>query len=120
MFQVLQWARRIVNSSVLTAGVLGAALACGVIAFQRVSRYPNRGPRTAAIAMRLMFGLGVFMAVWACSNDILWRLGIPLRIGTVERGLMAENWWIGPACIVWSVLVYLELRRDTNVRATRG
>lgn len=102
------------NSSVLTAALFGASLACGFIAYQRVRRYPNRRSRTAAVTMRLMFGLGVFMSVWTCSTDLLWRLGIPLRIGAIERGSMGETWWIGPVCVLWSVLVYWEIRRSVG------
>jgi hypothetical protein len=108
-----------VNSSALTATLFGASLACGVIAYQRVRRYAYRWPRTAAVAMRLMFGVGVFMSVWTCSTDVLWRLGIPLRIGAIERGLMTETWWTGPVCLAWSVWIYWELRRNSNVGAPR-
>jgi len=84
-----------------------------------VSRHPDRYPRAVAVAMRVMFGLGVFMAVWTCSTYLLWQLGIPLRIGAIERGLMAETWWTGPACIAWSLWIYWELRPNRSVGAPR-
>jgi hypothetical protein len=108
-----------VNASALTAALFGACLACGVIASQRVSRYPSRWPRAAAVALRLMLGLGVFLSVWTCSTDLLWRLGVPLRIGAIEHGRMGETWWTAPVCLAWSVWIYWELRRSARMSAPR-
>ncbi|HEY4215124.1 MAG TPA: hypothetical protein VGM84_26860 [Steroidobacteraceae bacterium] len=105
------------NPSVLTALLLGASLACGVIAYQRVSRYKMRWPRAAAIGIRIAFAIGVFASVWTVSTDVLWRFGVALRVGAINQDTMGESGWLGPACIAWSVLTYWELRRNSHLRS---
>ena len=61
-----------------------------------------------------MFGVSVFAAVWTVSTDVLWQLGVPLRVGAINHGTMGETWWLGPACVAWAVLTWWELRRHSG------
>lgn len=40
----------------------------------------------------------------------LWAIGFPITNGTVRRGLMAENYWLGPAVLAYAVIVWLVYR----------
>jgi len=40
----------------------------------------------------------------------LWAIGFPIMNGTVQRGLMAENYWLGPAVLAYTVVVWLVYR----------
>ena len=40
----------------------------------------------------------------------LWAVGIPIMNGTVQRGLMAESYWLGPAVLAYVVIVWLVYR----------
>ncbi len=99
---------------VLTVMLFGASLACGAIAHHRASRYGSKMSNGMAIAMRLCFGICTFLAVWCCSAYALWLAGVPLKIGTIERGIMGDQWWFGPLCLIWAGLTYVELRRESE------
>jgi hypothetical protein len=40
----------------------------------------------------------------------LWAVGYPMTNGTVRRGLMAENYWLGPVILAYTVVVWLFYR----------
>lgn len=40
----------------------------------------------------------------------LWAIGVPMINGTIQRGLMAENYWLGPAVLAYAVIVWLFYR----------
>lgn len=44
----------------------------------------------------------------------LWAVGFPIANWTVRRGLMAENYWLGPAVLAYAVIVWLIYRAGLN------
>lgn len=64
----------------------------------RVSRY------TFALMSGLAFNVVV---TWS-----LWAIGYPIVNETVRRGLMESNYWLGPAILAYSVIVWLSYRRS--------
>jgi hypothetical protein len=101
------------SSQVLTISVFAVALVCGGWAHHHAKQY-GKQHRVLDKALRLAFAISLFMAVWACSSYALWLWGAPLSIGTIARGHMADQWWLGPVCLIWAGLAYVELRREAN------
>ncbi len=50
---------------------------------------------------------------WGC-----WALRVPIDNGTVRRGLMESNYWLGPAILAYAVIAWLSythsLRKETR------
>jgi hypothetical protein len=40
----------------------------------------------------------------------LWAVGYPIVNGTIRRGLMGENYWLGPGILAYAVIVWLVYR----------
>lgn len=102
------------SESVITLLLFGAALAGGGIAHHRVATYGANMPRLIGIAMRLLFGICVFMALWSCTAYAFWLAGVQLKIGTINRGIMGDQWWLGPLWLIWAALTRYELRRESH------
>lgn len=102
------------NSQTLTLAVFSIALLCGGWAHHHVKHHGSKQHPVLNVGLRFTFAVSLFLAVWSCSSYALWLCGAPLNIGTIERGHMGEQWWLGPVCLVWAGLAYVELRRETK------
>ncbi|WP_175816928.1 hypothetical protein [Burkholderia diffusa] len=60
--------------------------------------------------MRLMFALMGGTATYVLLTWGLWAAGVPIVTGTVKRGLMAENYWLGPSILAYTVVVWMAYR----------
>ena len=63
---------------------------------------------------RCFFSLMVILSVWVTSTYIAWLAGFEVSIGTVKAGLMAENWWLPLATIIWTIFSYFAFRTDST------
>lgn len=82
------------------------ACATGGIAFARTKQPGGRW----RIALRVMFGISVMLAIWSVVTYALWLAGVPLKIGTIQEGHMAENWWLPGFTVIWAALCYRSLK----------
>ncbi|WP_184108042.1 hypothetical protein [Paraburkholderia fungorum] len=49
----------------------------------------------------------------ACTEVVTWALwaaGYPIVNGTIQRGLMGQNYWLGPVILAYAVVVWLMYR----------
>lgn len=66
-----------------------------------------------ALSTRVNRYLFAVMGGLACNVIVtwgLWALEVPIKNGTVQRELMAENYWLGPAILAYAVIVWLVYR----------
>jgi len=61
-------------------------------------------------ANRYMFALMGGLAFDVIVTWGLWAIGYPIVNGTVRRGLMAENYWLGPVILAYAVVVWMAYR----------
>lgn len=99
------------NPSVLTLLLFVASLDCGAVAHHKAAGYGSAMPAAMRHLLRGAFAVCVFLGVWGSLTYALWLAGVPLKIGTIERGIMGEQWWLGPFCLIWAGLAYTQLRR---------
>lgn len=83
------------------------AFATGGIAFARTKKQPGDRWR---IVQRVIFSLSVMLAIWSVVTYALWLAGVPLKIGTIQDGHMAENWWLPGFTVIWAALSYRSLK----------
>lgn len=102
------------DASTLTLLLFGCTLAVGFIAYRHTATLGREESLFMRTALRFTFGACVFLATWSCIAFALWAAGIDLKIGTITDGRMNETWWLGPFCIVWAVLAYVQLKRSTK------
>lgn len=98
-------------SGLLTILLWLAAWGVGAMGFLHTRRCGQKG---MAVGLRVVFAVMLTFAVWACVAYALWLAGAPLKIGTIERGIMGEQWWLGPLCLIWAGLAYVEIRRESK------
>ncbi|WP_321809043.1 hypothetical protein [Burkholderia sp. BCC1993] len=71
--------------------------------------------------LRYLFALLGGTAVNVVLTWGLWAIGFPIVNGTIRRGLMGANYWLGPAILAYAVLVWLfyrgALRREQRTKA---
>lgn len=96
--------------SLLTLLLFVGSLGCGAIAHHKVAGYGLGMPTAMRHLLCTTFGVCVFLGVWGSVTYALWLMGIPLTIGTIERGIMGGQWWLGPFCLIWAGLAYVQLR----------
>ena len=46
------------------------------------------------------------MALYANLTWLLWALGVPVAIGTVQNNEMGSNYWVGPVILIFAVISY--------------
>jgi hypothetical protein len=61
-------------------------------------------------ANRYLFAVMGGLAFNAVAAWALWAVGYPLINGMVRRGLMASNYWLGPAILAYAVVLWLFYR----------
>ena len=61
---------------------------------------------------RLAFSLMMLLTAWIGSTFIFWLLGYELKIGTVDQGLMGENWWLPFVTALWAGLTYIGFNKS--------
>lgn len=64
-----------------------------------------------AKALRLGFTVVVALAVFSNLSFLAWIAGLPLEMGGVKQGKMAEHYWLGPITLVYAVIVWGQLKR---------
>lgn len=64
-----------------------------------------------------VFSLMAGLALYANLAWILWALKLPMDLGTVRDGRMAEHFWLGPATLVYAVICYAAHQLDVRHRA---
>lgn len=89
------------------------ALACfaagvGVMSLLLSITEPGTAPSTRV--SRYLFAFMGGLAFNVIVTWGLWALEVPIMNGTVRRGLMAENYWLGPAILAYAVWVWLVYR----------
>lgn len=60
---------------------------------------------------RYMFALCGGLAADVIVTWGLWAIGYPIINGTIRRGLMAANYWLGPLILAYTVFVWLSYRK---------
>lgn len=83
----------------------------GAMGFLHTRRF---GQKWVTVVLRAVFAVMLTFAVWACVTYALWLTGVPLKIGTIERDIMGDQWWLGPLCLIWAGLAYIEIRRESK------
>lgn len=56
--------------------------------------------------LRPGFALITFLAAWSVLVTVFWLAGVELKVGTIQDGKMAENWWLPIATTGYAALVY--------------
>ncbi|MGU7843791.1 hypothetical protein ACV22V_30540 [Burkholderia sp. AW33-5] len=72
------------------------------------------GDTLATQALRYLFALIGGTAANVLITWGLWAVHFPLVNGTIRSGLMGENYWLGPAVLVYAVVVWVFYRRSLN------
>lgn len=103
------------TASLFTYLLFISSIIVGAITFalSARSRLGEKIPPLLRWPLRLSFGIVVFLAVWSTTSYALWAMGVTLTIGMIERGIMGEHWWLGPACIVYAAFIYAQLKRNS-------
>lgn len=103
------------SPSEITNLIFAASLLVGAItlAWATRTRLGEKMPPLLRWPTRLSFSLAVFLAAWSNTAYALWAMGVQLTIGTIERGIMGQQWWLGPTCILYAVFVYSNLKRQS-------
>jgi hypothetical protein len=86
-----------------------ASVACGVIAHHLTRGLGHSLPSIQRHWFRASFSLCLFLGVWTMSSYILWRLRVPLSIGSIIEGKMSAQWWLGPVWLMFAALSYLQI-----------
>lgn len=81
----------------------------GAVAFLLLAR-TRPGAAFWTRASRYLFAFAGGMAANVVLTWGMWAAGFPIDNGTVRRGLMGENYWLGPVLIIYAVLVWLAYR----------
>jgi hypothetical protein len=67
---------------------------------------PNGLDCIVFVSFVLAAGLSLYVNLaWA-----LWALKVPVSIGTVRDGHMAENYWLGPASLLYTIICYVSMK----------
>jgi hypothetical protein len=69
---------------------------------------------------RYMFAVGGGLAANVIVTWGLWAVGYPIINGTVRRGLMAANYWLGPVILAYTVFVWLSYRKGLDRDSKAG
>lgn len=96
------------NATFITLLLWCVSVVIGSVGFTKTRRVPESA---LDYLLRISFGLCLAMSAWSVSAFALWWQGVPLRIGTVLDGNMAENWWLPFATVTWTFLTYMAMRR---------
>lgn len=64
-----------------------------------------------AKVLRLGFAVTVALAVFSNLAFFAWIFGLPLEMGVVRKGKMAEHYWLGPITLVYAVILWGQLKR---------
>jgi len=96
------------------------ALAClmaggGVTCFLLASSEPGAAFLTRS--SRYMFAFIAGLATNVISTWALWAIGYPIINGTIKRGLMAANYWLGPVILAYAVILWLVYRKGLEKEA---
>ncbi len=102
------------NPTIITLALFSASLTCGAIAYTHTEKFGSRMLPIFRYAIRFTFSGSVFLGVWASSSYAFWLMRVPLKIGTISNGKIADQWWLGPVCLIWAGLAYAELRSKDN------
>jgi len=62
----------------------------------------------------LCFVLASGLALYSNLAWALWALNVPVNIGTVRDGHMGENYWLGPATLLYAVICYVVLKKQAR------
>ncbi|MFC0698275.1 hypothetical protein [Paraburkholderia humisilvae] len=82
--------------------------AAGVMFLLLASTEP--GTALSTRVNRYMFALMGGVAFNVVATWGLWAIGYPMVNGTIQRGLMAENYWLGPVILAYAVVVWMVYR----------
>lgn len=94
-------------ADLLTTSLWLLSFIAGGIGFTKIYRTAEG---FSGFAVRLMFGLYLALSVWVVSTYLLWLFGVELKIGTIQDGAMAENWWLPIITVAWTYLIFRALR----------
>ncbi|MEB2558812.1 hypothetical protein [Burkholderia cenocepacia] len=72
------------------------------------------GKTLATQGMRYLFAFIGGTAANVVLTWGLWAIRFPIVNGTIQRGLMEENYWLGPTVLAYAVIVWLFYRRSLN------
>ncbi|KUZ76879.1 hypothetical protein [Burkholderia ubonensis] len=72
------------------------------------------GKTLATQGLRYLFALLGGTATNVVLTWGLWSIHFPIVNGTIQRGLMGENYWLGPAILAYAVVVWLFYRSSLN------
>ncbi|KWK06090.1 hypothetical protein WM11_11925 [Burkholderia ubonensis] len=107
-----QWRAGALNGELNALALFAMGIAAVFLSLARTE--PGRTISTQCL--RYLFALASGTAVNVVLTWGLWAIGFPITNGTVRSGLMERNYWLGPAILVYSVVVWLfyraSLRRD--------
>lgn len=78
------------------------------------------GTRLSTTVNRYMFALLGGMSFNIISTYSLWAMGLPVMNGTIKRGLMGENYWLGPAVLAYAVVIWLAYRASLSKEVKVG
>lgn len=79
-------------------------LFCGGYSWTHLSRWPAKNllEKTVNVALSGLVALSAFSNL----SYLAWIVGLPLELGVVKDGRMAEQWWLGPTTLLWTVVCW--------------
>lgn len=83
---------------VLTIILFMMAIIAGIVGFKFGKGF--------GLFLRPGFALMTFLAVWSILVTVFWFAGLELKVGTIQDGKMADNWWLPIATSAYGALVY--------------
>jgi hypothetical protein len=60
---------------------------------------------------RYVFAVSAGLAADVIATFGLWAIGFPIINGTIRRGLIAANYWLGPVILAYTVFVWFSYRK---------
>lgn len=87
-------------------------LMCGGYAWAFTARYSSRS--LIDKVMRVGFSANVALAVFCNLAYMLWIAGMPLEMGIVKDGRMAEHYWLGPFTLIYAVVMWFTLNKSSK------
>jgi len=65
-------------------------------------------------AMRVVLSAIVALAVYSNLSFAVWAAGLPIDLGIVRNGRMAEHYWLGPITLVYAVVMWVMVKRESE------
>jgi len=92
--------------NVLTIALFMVAIIVGVVGFKLSKGF--------GLLLRPSFVVLTFLSAWSVLVTVFWLAGVELKVGTIQDGKMAVNWWLPIATTGYAAAIYFVGRRHNK------